>query len=138
MGIRGAAQIYKRRFLYRRIHGVVDSSNRFALSPLSRCSRGRASCLPISSSVPKLFRQLASYVPCAVEQPIRPLRGHLSIPGKVVTDCQFFLFPHMCLEGVVQKKHKSTPPAAPEPPFSRVAFVCYVTLEGIVLLCQLQ
>ena len=43
---------------------MIDSSNRYALSPLSRCSRGRASRLWIISFLSSTFHQSASYVPC--------------------------------------------------------------------------
>jgi len=44
-----------------------------------------------------------------IDELTRPLRGHLSIPGKVVTDWQAVLYFHISLEDVVQEIHESLP-----------------------------
>ena len=74
-----------------------------ALSPLrGALPEGEPACLPFSSFFPGIFCRLASYVPCAVDEPTRPLRGRPSSTRKGGALYHAFLFPHMFLKGVVQ------------------------------------
>ena len=43
---------------------IIDSSNRFALSPLRGVPEGEPACLPVEAIRAKLLRQLVTYVPC--------------------------------------------------------------------------
>ena len=61
-----------------------------------------STCLSIISFIPGIFWQSASWVPCMVDELIRPLRGHPFSTRKGGARLSAFLFLHMCLEGVVQ------------------------------------
>ena len=74
-----------------------------ALSPLrGALPEGEPAGLSFSSFIPGIFCRLASHVPCAVDEPTRPLRGHPSSTRKGGALYHAFLFPHMFLKGVVQ------------------------------------
>ena len=107
-----------------------DRNDRFFESILpSHRYRGalprESTCLTIFSFVPSAFWQLASLVPCTKDELTRPLRGHpfstrkggdrlatLSALERVVTDCQVFRFPHVCLVRIVQDDDLRRPKAA--------------------------
>ena len=97
---------------------MIDSTNRFALSPLSRCSRGRA----LANRFPHLARV------CFVSQPHMCLVREMNPPDLAALGHppstreggalqRAFLFPHLCLAYVVQEYISLPPTAARSPPF---------------------
>ena len=97
---------------------MIDSTNRFALSPLSRCSQGRAARLWIWSFVPCTFCQSASYVPCTRDEPTRPRCArspsqHSGGWGPAACFSFSSFVSCICSAGV----HQSSPHRCAEPPF---------------------
>ena len=71
-----------------------------------------STCLTIFSFVPSAFWQLASLVPCMIDELTRPLRGHPFSTQKGGARLSFFLFPHVCLVRIVQDDDLRRPKAA--------------------------
>ena len=68
-----------------------------------------SSFFPISSSGTSMVWQLVSYVPCDKDEPTRPLRGHPSSTRKGGALYHVFLFPHLCLAGIVRAFYFTRP-----------------------------